>query len=63
MFGVNIIDFFDIFFDDTYVLSRSSLTDSYDDSIIFQTDKVCYGIWIGFLKIPINVDNKKVSLI
>ena len=44
MFGVNIIDFFDIFFDDTYVLSRSSLTDSYNDSIIFQTDKVCYGI-------------------
>jgi len=40
VFGVNIVDFFNTFFDNAYVLSKSSLTDSYNDSIIFQMDEV-----------------------
>ena len=63
MFEVDIINFFDIFFDDAYIFNKSSLTGSYDNSIVFQMDEVCYGVQIGFLKMPINVDNRKVSLI
>ena len=40
MFKVNVIGFFDIFFNDVYVLNRSGLTGSYDNSIIFQADKI-----------------------
>ena len=45
MFEVNIVDFFDIFFfNNAYVLNKSSLTGSYDNSIVFQIDKVYYSI-------------------
>ena len=51
------------FFDNTHVSSKNSLTSSYNNSIVFQIDKVYYGVQIGFFKMLIDVDNKKVSLI
>jgi len=61
VFEVN--DFFDIFFDNAHVLSRNSLIGSYNNSIVFQIDEICYDVQIGFFKMLIDVDNKKVSLI
>ena len=49
MFKVDVICFFDIFLNDAYILSRSGLTGSYGNSIIFQVDEVYYSIQIEYL--------------
>jgi len=45
MFEVNVIGFLDIFFNNAHVSSKSGLTSSYDNSIIFQV--YCYDLKLG----------------
>jgi len=65
---VNIVEsmflfFFEIFFNNTHILSGWCFFDSDDDSIILYSNKISDSIWFGLLKTSVDVGYMKVSKI
>ena len=58
---VDILNLFEIFFNNTHILSRWHFVGSIDDSIILYLNKISNSVQFGLLKISVDVWYIKVS--
>ena len=60
---INVLIFFEIFFNNAHILSGQHFVGTDDDSIILYSNEISDSVWFGLLKISVDVGHVKVSKI